>query len=79
MTAIKFGSELTFIGATNAVAVRRLPLITLPWYVDEGPAVLMGRNGRPRQPCTLPGYRAGIRPANEPNKPGPRPKVVAGV
>lgn len=73
--AVKFSGELTYIGTTDALVVRRLPLITLPWLVDEGPAlpVLMGRNGRPRTSVTLPGHGKGRRPANYGKKFPPEP------
>lgn len=68
MTAIRFGSELTFIGPMGLVKVTRLPLIRLgnDWLDDTVPprSVLMGHNGRPRHAVTLPGHGKGIRPAN---------------
>lgn len=73
MSAIRFGSELTFIGAACETRTRRLPLLDLELVERPRGDVLMGRNGRPRQPCTLPGYRAGIKPLNAGLKFPPEP------
>lgn len=66
MTVVLKGCELELIGPSKDLAVRQLPLITLPW-LNEGPAllpVLMGRNGRPRAAVTMPGHGKGQRPLN---------------
>lgn len=69
------GGELVFVGPMGLVAVRQLPLVRIENWLEDTPAapVLMGRNGRPRQACTLPGYRAGLKPGNAGRKWPPEP------
>lgn len=44
------------------------------WEATAKPAKSpIGRNGRPRQPCTLPGYNAGVKPRNAGRRFPPEP------
>lgn len=66
MTAIRFTGELTLIGRSCDARRRRLPMMHVDRWFEDKPAApaLMGRNGRPRQACTLPGHNAGVTPKN---------------
>lgn len=76
MTALgykpKLGTELTY-GGTQGEAwkgAHNLGLIRVEqWYSDtyrpDAPVILIGRNGRPRHPITLPGHGKGISPPNK--------------
>lgn len=81
MTAIRFTGELTLIGRSCDARRRRLPMMHVDRWLEDKPVeqvpVLMGRNGRPRQKCTLPGHNAGVRPKNAGRKYPPEPLTNA--
>jgi site-specific recombinase XerC len=75
----KLGTELDFIGPTAGIITRPVRIMRLEtWFADtyrpDGPVVvLMGRNGRPRNLITLPGYGAGVKPPNAGRRYPPEP------
>lgn len=74
MTALtyrpKLGTELEFIGPASALASRPVKILRLEtWLPDtyrpDAPVVIMGKNGRPRNPITLIGHGKGRAPRNK--------------
>jgi site-specific recombinase XerD len=90
MTALgykpKLGSELEYVGtmAEAWVGASRLGIVRVEqWYPDtyrlDAPAVLIGRNGRPRGAITLPGHNRGVKPPNTGKRFPPEPLAAAEV